>query len=115
MAGAYTEIVEITAPGSAVAGDTVGIQVRIKNTHSATIGVMAAGEYVFGTSTKEVMTVVSGKLTVKLPGCKDWCEFGTFESFTVEANKKFQVKVESDTTYICRYYKDSCCGNCNCG
>ena len=81
----------------------------------ATIGVMAAGEYVFGTSTKEVMTVVSGKLIVKLPGCKDWCEFGTFESFTVEANKKFQVKVESDTTYICRYYKDSCCGNCNCG
>jgi len=80
----------------------------------ATIGVMAAGEYVFGTSTKEVMTVVSGKLTVKLPGCKDWCEFGTFESFTVEANKKFQVKVESDTTYICRYYKDSCCGNFCC-
>ena len=80
----------------------------------ATIGVMAAGEYVFGTSTKEVMTVVSGKLTVKLPGCKDWCEFGTFESFTVEANKKFQVKVESDTTYICRYYKDSCYGNCCC-
>jgi purine/pyrimidine-nucleoside phosphorylase len=81
----------------------------------ATIGVMAAGEYEFGTSTKEVMTVVSGKLTVKLPGCEDWCEYGSFESFTVEADKKFLVKVEADTTYICRYYKDSCCGNCCCG
>ena len=80
----------------------------------ATIGVMAAGEYEFGTSTKEVMTVVSGKLTVKLPGCEDWCEFGSFESFTVEANNKFQVKVEVDSTYICRYYKESCCGNCSC-
>ncbi len=34
----------------------------------ATIGVMAPGEYEFGTSTVEIMTVVSGALTVKLPG-----------------------------------------------
>ena len=34
----------------------------------ATIWVMAPGEYEFGTSTLEIMQVVSGKLTVKLPG-----------------------------------------------
>ena len=34
----------------------------------ATVGVMAPGEYEFGTSTVEVMTVLSGVLTVKLPG-----------------------------------------------
>ena len=34
----------------------------------ATLGVMAAGEYEFGTSTKEIMKVISGKLTVRLPG-----------------------------------------------
>ncbi len=34
----------------------------------ATVGVMAPGEYEFGTSQKETMTVVSGALTIKLPG-----------------------------------------------
>ena len=33
----------------------------------ATVGVMAPGNYEFDTSKKEVMTVVSGQLTVKSP------------------------------------------------
>ena len=40
--------------------------IAFKDTESAaTIGVMAKGEYEFGTSKMEVMTVVSGKLIVK--------------------------------------------------
>ena len=38
----------------------------------ATAGVMAGGEYEFGTSTKEYMTVTSGAMTVKLPGAAEW-------------------------------------------
>lgn len=34
----------------------------------ASVGVMGAGEYTFGTGQPEEMTVVSGALTVKLPG-----------------------------------------------
>ncbi len=34
----------------------------------ATVGVMAPGEYEFGTSQHEVLTVISGALTVLLPG-----------------------------------------------
>ena len=34
----------------------------------ATVGVMAPGEYEFGTSSFEIMKVISGKLTVLLPG-----------------------------------------------
>ena len=41
----------------------------------ATIGVMAPGEYEFGTSTVEIMSVVSGALTVKLPGSDDWNDY----------------------------------------
>ncbi len=37
MAGTYTEIVEIQAPESAVAGSTVNVAVAIKNTWSAAI------------------------------------------------------------------------------
>jgi len=69
----------------------------------ATIGVMAAGDYEFGTSQRETMTVISGKLQVKLPGSDNWTSYGEGESFIVEANQKFQVKVESDTSYLCLY------------
>ncbi|MEA3445910.1 MAG: pyrimidine/purine nucleoside phosphorylase, partial [Bacteroidota bacterium] len=44
----------------------------------ATIGVMAIGEYEFGTSTKEYMTVTSGKMMVQLPGTDEWKTFGQF-------------------------------------
>jgi len=69
----------------------------------ATIGVMAKGAYEFGTSTKEIMTVISGQLTVKLSGHDDWKVFRKGESFTVGANLKFQLKVDEDTSYLCLY------------
>ncbi|MGB2247617.1 MAG: pyrimidine/purine nucleoside phosphorylase [Alcanivorax sediminis] len=72
-------------------------------TKPATVGVMAPGDYEFGTSEHETMTVVSGALTIKLPGAADWQTFAAGESFEVEANCKFQVKVEVDTAYLCLY------------
>ena len=69
----------------------------------ATVGVMAPGEYEFGTTQKEVMTVVSGALNVKLPGTEAWQLFSDGESFTVAANEKFQLQVEVDTAYLCTY------------
>jgi purine/pyrimidine-nucleoside phosphorylase len=69
----------------------------------ATIGVMAKGEYEFGTSTVEYMTVITGKLIVKLPGKTEWKEFGPNATFIVEANAKFQLQVPEDSSYLCRY------------
>ncbi|HEY9037275.1 MAG TPA: pyrimidine/purine nucleoside phosphorylase [Pseudomonadales bacterium] len=69
----------------------------------ATVGVMAPGEYEFGTSQKEVMTVISGALTVQLPATATWQTFGAGDSFTVAANTKFQLKVAHDTAYLCTY------------
>ncbi|GAB6051296.1 pyrimidine/purine nucleoside phosphorylase [Magnetospira thiophila] len=69
----------------------------------ATVGVMAPGDYEFGTSEKETMTVVSGALTVKLPGQQNWQTFTATDSFVVQANQKFQLKVEVDTAYLCVY------------
>ena len=40
----------------------------------ATVGVMAAGEYEFGTSTVEIMTVISGALTIQQPGETECCK-----------------------------------------
>lgn len=69
----------------------------------ATIGVMSAGEFEFGTSTVEIMTVITGKLTVKLPGREEWKDYGPGASFTVEANEKMQIKVAGDSSYLCLY------------
>ncbi|PYF83268.1 MULTISPECIES: pyrimidine/purine nucleoside phosphorylase [Marinomonas] len=70
---------------------------------TSTVGVMAVGEYEFGTSQREYMTVVSGALTVKLPAQTDWKSFAKGDTFIVEANQSFQVKVEETTAYLCRY------------
>ena len=74
-------------------------------TKPATVGVMEVGEYEFGTSEFETMSVVSGALKVKLPNSDDWQTFETSEQFTIEANQKFQVKVEVQTAYLCTYGK----------
>ena len=48
MSGNYTDVVEIVAPSSAVAGQRVDIEVRIKNTYSTTIRIMAGGALEYG-------------------------------------------------------------------
>jgi len=70
---------------------------------NATIGVMAAGEYEFGTSTVEYMTVTSGKLTVLLPNETNWKEYAKGETFRVEKDVKFKVKASPDSSYLCLY------------
>jgi len=69
----------------------------------ATVGVMAPGDYEFGTDTLEIMTVVAGQLTVKLPGAEDWQAFPAGSTFQVPAQARFQLKVAVDTAYLCRY------------
>jgi len=73
------------------------------STLPATVGVMAAGDYTFGTSQKEYMTIVSGELRVKLPGSSDFESFQDGQTFTVEANASFDIQVKQDTAYLCRY------------
>lgn len=69
----------------------------------ATVGVMAAGDYEFGTSSIEHMTLISGEMSVKLPGENDWRTVAINETFIVEANVSFLVKIACDTSYLCIY------------
>jgi uncharacterized protein YaiE (UPF0345 family) len=69
----------------------------------ATVGVMAPGEYEFGTSSVEFMTVTSGLMSVLLPGEAEWKDFREFETFRVDKDKKFGVKVAEETSYRCLY------------
>ena len=69
----------------------------------ATVGVMQAGNYEFNTDQKETITVVSGAMNIKLPGEDHWQTFNQGDSFIVEAQKQFQLNIESDAAYLCTY------------
>jgi len=69
----------------------------------ATVGVISAGEYEFGTNKRETMTVLSGALTVMLPGMQEWMTFGAGEYFDVAGQASFKAKTDVDTAYLCTY------------
>ena len=69
----------------------------------ATVGVMAKGEYTFGTDSHEYMSVICGELIVKLPGSDQWQSFKRGEQFEVPANSSFDLQVPIDTAYLCEY------------
>ncbi|HIG36294.1 MAG TPA: DUF1255 family protein [Oceanospirillaceae bacterium] len=64
---------------------------------------MGLGEFTFGTSQYEVMTIIDGELEVKLPGTTSWNTFTNGDQFEVEANSNFEVKVVRQTAYHCTY------------
>ena len=69
----------------------------------ATIGVMEAGEYEFGTGTIEQMTITSGVLEVMLPGEQEWKTYQKGETFVVAKNVRFKVKANGQVAYYCLY------------
>lgn len=69
----------------------------------ATIGVMEAGEYEFGTGTIEHMTITSGVLEVKLPGQSSWIPYHKGETFVVAKDVRFKVKASQQVGYYCLY------------
>jgi uncharacterized protein YaiE (UPF0345 family) len=69
----------------------------------STIGVIEKGEYEFGTSSHETMTVIEGQLDALLPGESEWQSFTAGQSFEVEANTSFKVKSHVQSSYLCKY------------
>ncbi len=69
----------------------------------ATVGVMAAGEYDFGTNCVEHMTLVSGAMSIMQPGETQWKAITINETFIVAANVTFKVKIDEESAYLCLY------------
>ena len=69
----------------------------------ATVGVIAPGEYHFGTAAAERMSVTSGLLRAKLPN-QDWQDFPAGTYFEVPANSGFDVQaVGGPAAYLCEF------------
>ena len=69
----------------------------------ATVGVMKEGEYEFGTSSIEHMTITSGVLDVLLPGESEWKSYTKGETFVVQKDVRFKVKANGQVAYYCLY------------
>ena len=72
-------------------------------TNPASVGVMAPGEYAFGTAAKEKMTVITGALEIKMPEEIESTTYNAGESFNVDADSSFNVTVKTETAYLCVY------------
>ncbi|MCG9681304.1 pyrimidine/purine nucleoside phosphorylase [Vibrio sp. Isolate23] len=69
----------------------------------SSVGVMAPGEYTFGTAAPERMTVVKGSLTIKRVGEDAWTTYSSGESFDVSGDSSFDLRVSLTTAYLCEY------------
>ena len=69
-----------------------------------TVGIIEPGEYSFSTEKKEHMTIVYGSMLVRLPDETDFKEYKKGETFIVEPNKSFTVKINSPVSYLCEYF-----------
>jgi purine/pyrimidine-nucleoside phosphorylase len=68
-----------------------------------TVGVMKPGEYTFNTGLKEIITIVSGAMTIQFEDSDEWELFEKFQSFDVPANSSFKLKIVADTAYLCQF------------
>ena len=68
-----------------------------------TLGIMLPGEYTFNTAKKELMEIQSGTVEVFLPGRTEWKSVTSGESFEVQGNSAFEIKVVAITDYCCSF------------
>ncbi len=74
-----------------------------RNGRRQTVGVIDVGEFHFGTEAAERMTVVSGELSIKLPGDPAWRIYASGTSFEVPGKSGFDVKAAASAAYLCEY------------
>jgi purine/pyrimidine-nucleoside phosphorylase len=68
-----------------------------------TAGVIAPGEFHFGTDAPERMTVVSGELFARLPDGGDWRSFPAGTVFEVPGKSGFDVRASQPAAYLCEF------------
>ncbi len=85
-------------------GQVTSRTVQFADGSKKTLGFMQAGDYEFGTEAPELMEILGGAMDVKLAGSDAWATYAEGESFKVEGNSKFSLKVpEGGADYCCTY------------
>jgi purine/pyrimidine-nucleoside phosphorylase len=85
-------------------GKVTSRTLEFSNGSIKSLGIMLPGEYTFSTNDKEIMEMLSGDLEVRLPN-EEWKTLQTPETFEVDANVSFDLKIKTVTDYCCSYIK----------
>ena len=84
-------------------GKVTSRSIQFANGESKTLGIMLPGEYTFNTGKPELMEIMSGDVEVLLDGQSNWQKITGGESFNVDGNSSFQIKVNSIADYCCSF------------
>jgi uncharacterized protein YaiE (UPF0345 family) len=74
-----------------------------RNGRRATVGVIAPGEYHFGTDAAERMTVLSGELYVRRDGAGGFTLYPAGSAFEVASKSGFDVRASDPSAYLCEF------------
>ena len=67
------------------------------------VGVVLPATLNFGTAAAEIMECVAGSCEYRLAGTDAWIRSSAGESFRVDANTRFDIRVNEPYHYICHY------------
>ena len=74
-----------------------------RNGRKATVGVIAPGEYHFGTDAPERMTVLSVELSVRRDGAGAFTTYPAGSAFEVAGKSGFDVRATDPSAYLCEF------------
>ena len=74
-----------------------------RNGRRATAGVIAPGEYHFGTDAPERMSVTSGELLVRVASATEWRAYPAGTAFEVAGKSGFDVRAAEPSAYLCEF------------
>lgn len=84
-------------------GKVTSRTVLLTDGQKVTLGIMLPGSYEFGTDGPEIMGILSGDLSVLLPGEQEWREIQGSATFHVPGNSSFKLEIRQVTDYCCSY------------
>ena len=87
-------------------GNVISRNVFFRDGSKKTLGVMLPGKYEFNTDARELMEIMSGKLSLKLQNYQDWKLIKAGMDFNVPKNSSFKVNVLELVNYTCSYLDD---------
>ena len=87
-------------------GNVISRNIFLEDGSRKTLGVMLPGKYEFNTDARELMEIISGKLTLKLQNHDDWKLIKKGMNFNVPKNSSFEVEVFELVNYTCSYFDD---------
>ncbi|HVX96206.1 MAG TPA: pyrimidine/purine nucleoside phosphorylase [Polyangia bacterium] len=74
-----------------------------RNGRRMTAGVIAPGEYHFGTDAPERMTVVSGELFARFASGPEWRAYPAGTVFEIAGKSGFDVRAAEPSAYLCEF------------